>query len=364
MIRPSFRPAIKRLEFATPVPTARTVTFLITAFSLYLFANQTQVGWTYVMSALLAGAVLASWWLNRRALRGIQAQRRVGDAPNAELYEGDRVTVRLALRNMGRASVAQIRTTERCPLAAPDGAEREMDLFVPSLPARRDGVYFEYQVALYRRGLHEFPPLELASCAPFGFFRRRRRIAAPTRVLVYPEVRPLRRLSLLDHRLALEVAHPRAGRGTEILGVRPFRSGDSPRHIHWRSVARTGRLISKEFVDESRPGLTLVLDVCGHPYPPTESKHTPFEWAVKIAASIGDYTQRRGYPLYLVADDEAWPAPIGPLTRWALLEYLARVQPTGERKLAHVLDQGLPPTCPCAVVILPWPDPTALEARW
>jgi uncharacterized protein (DUF58 family) len=350
------------LRLALSLPTARAVTVAVAAFLIYLFANQTQVGWMYVMAALLAGTVLAAWWLNRRALHGVQVERRVGESPNAELYEGDCTPVTLTLRNDGRAAAAHIRTAERCPLAAPDSPHREMSLFVPALPARGGQVHFDYEVEIDRRGLHEFPPLEMTSRAPFGFFRRARRIELVTRVLVYPEVHPLRRLSLLDQQLTLQIAQRRAGVGTEILGVRPFHTGDSLRRIHWRSVARTGQLISKEFADETRPGLILALDLYRHPYPETESKHTPFEWAIKVAASIGDYARRRGYPLYLLADGDAWPAPTGPLSRLALLEYLARVQPGGERRLAAVLDQGTPPACTLVAALLPWPDPTVLAS--
>jgi len=361
MIRSLLRPVTNRLTYHLSLPTARSVTLLVAAFLLYLFGNQTQVGWMFVMSALLAGTVLAAWMLNRHALRGIVVEREVGESLNAELYEGEAVKIRLAFRNTARFLAAQIRATERCPLAALGSSQRRMDLFVPLLAPRRGGAEFEYEVEIDRRGVHAFPPLELSSRAPFGFFCRHRRIDLSTRVLVYPEVRRLSHFRLLDHRLALEVVRPRAGVGTEILGVRPFRSGDSPRRIHWRSVARTGRLISKEFVDESRPGLTLVLDVCCHSYPPTASKHTPFEWAVKVAASIGDYTQRRGYPLHLLADEDAWPPPSGHVARLPLLEYLARVNPTGEHPLAEILDRESPLATPCVAVILPWPDEAVLE---
>jgi uncharacterized protein (DUF58 family) len=362
MIRSLLRPVTDRLKYHLSLPTARTVTLLVAAFLLYLFGNQTQVGWMFVMSALLAGTVLAAWMLNRHSLRRVVVERGVGESPNAELYEGEAIKIRLAFRNTARFLAAQIRATERCPLAGLGSSQRRMDLFVPLLAPRRSGAEFEYEVEIDRRGVHEFPPLELSSRAPFGFFCRHRRIDLPTRVLVYPEVRRLPHFRLLDRRLALEVVRPRAGVGTEILGVRPFRSGDLPRRIHWRSVARTGRLISKEFVDESRPGLTLVLDVCRYPYPPTASKHTPFEWAVKVAASIGDYTQRRGYPLHLLADEDAWPPPSGHVPRLPLLEYLARVNPTGEHPLADILNRESPLATPCVAAILPWPDEAVLES--
>ncbi len=340
------------------MPTKRTPAILFIALLLYLFANQTQVGWLYVMSALLAGVVAAAWALNRRALRGLAGTRQVGAGAQAELYEGDEVAVRLALKNPGRAPMTHVRTAEICPLADPESAHRNLNIFIPALPAGGETA-LAYDVTIYRRGLHEFPPLALESRAPFGFFRRKRTLAAPARVLVYPELRPLRRLNLLDRQPSVQLTRPRAGAGTEVIGVRPYRTGDSPRHIHWRSVARTGQLISKEFVDESRPGVTVALDLFPNPYPDPENKHHPFEWAVKIAASIGDYAQRRGYALHLLADETAWPPPSGPLSRLALLEYLARVQPTSMRSLAEILETGMVQTF--LVALLPWPNRDVID---
>jgi uncharacterized protein (DUF58 family) len=356
------RSPISHLEHTFPMPTTRTTVVVIAVLLLYLFGNQTQVGWMFVMSALLAGVVVAAWWFNRRMLRGIHVARVVGDGPNQELYEGETTTVSLTFRNTGRLLAAQVKATECCSLAALDSRKRALELFLPYLLPRRGHAYLEYSVDIDRRGVHEFPPLRLSSRAPFGFFRRRRRLDLPTRVLVYPEVRRLHHFRLLDHHLALEFTRRQAGVGTEILGVRPFQSGDSPRRVHWRSVARTGRLMCKEFADESRPGLTLVLDVCAHPYPPTASKYTPFEWAVKVAASIGDYVQRRAHPLHLLADEQVWPTPTGPVGRLPLLEYLARVQPDGQRPAASVVEGGVLPASPCVVVILPWPDGSVVPA--
>lgn len=346
------------------MPTGRAFTFTVTALLLYAFGNQTQVGWLYVMSALLAATVLAAWWHSRSTLRRVTPQRLVGSSlegeeRQTEFYEGDWTAVRLEFHNLGRTAAAQVRTTEHCPLAAPDSPQHSIQIFIPVIPAHR-GALLEYEVELDRRGVYTFPPLDLTTRAPFGFFQRRRRFALSSPVLVYPEVRTLPRLDLLTRQMAPQTPDVRAGLGTEFLGVRPYRVGDSPRHIHWRSVARTGQLISKEFAAEAQPGLTLVIDLFRHPYSPNKSKHTPFEWAVKVAASLGDYALHHGYPLYLATDEGAWPAPPGPLSEQALLEYLARVQPTGSLSLAQVLQEH--PQQNYVAVVLPWPDPAAQPA--
>ncbi len=346
------------------MPTSRAYSFLVAALLLYIFANQTQVGWLYVMSAVVAGAVAAAWWLNRGALAGVVSRRQVGQGDSAP-HEGDMVPIELTFHNARRGPAAHLRITEVCPLAppSPEGRPFQQSIFVPLLPGRAD-VHLRYEVTADRRGLHEFPPQQQSSRAPFGFFERRRTRPLPTPTLVYPEVRPLHRLALLDRQPLAQVARPRAGVGTEIIGVRPYRSGDSPRHIHWRTVARTGQLASKEFADETQPGLTLALDSFAHPYAPWPGKHTPFEWAVKVAASIGDYALRRGYPLRLAGpqagdESELLPVPHGPLSLFALLEYLARVQPVGALPIADALNGAVEMF---VAAVLPWPDPAVLEA--
>ena len=341
------------------MPTSRAYSFIAASIIIYLFGNQTQVGWLYVVSALMLGVVVAGWWLSRGSLKGLTGKRRVGKATDADLYEGDEVGITLQINKAKGAASSLVRIEEVCPLAAPDSPERHAQLFIPAL-AQGEAVEFDYNVTLDRRGLHTFAPLTAESRAPFGFFKRGGHVDIPTKTLVYPEVRPLKRLELLDRQLTAQVARPRAGVGYEVMGVRPYRTGDSPRNIHWRSVARTGTLISKEYADEAQPGLTLILDLFNHPYPTTDSKHTPFEWAVKAAASIGDYAQRRGYSLYVISDDEVMAAPLGTVSEMALLQYLARVQPTGKRPLNQII--GGETTQQFTAVMLPYPDEQTVKA--
>src|SRR5437870_4690459 len=149
------------------MPTKRTRTLIIAAVLLYFFANQTQIGWLYVMSALLAGIVLASALLNRGMLRGIRIERSLS---HDEISEGDPISITLDLHNPRATSIAQIAAAEVCPLADPESADYTLPLFVPFLKGR-SAATLNYDLMVYKRGLHTFPPVVLHSAAPFGFFR-------------------------------------------------------------------------------------------------------------------------------------------------------------------------------------------------
>jgi uncharacterized protein (DUF58 family) len=176
-------------------------------------------------------------------------------------------------------------------------------------------------------------------------------------VLIFPEYRDLERFPLLDRRPTVSNPFARVGLGSEFIGVREYRSGDSPRHVHWRTTARAGRLMVKEFSEETQPGLTIALDaraasVIG------DDEHNTFELAVKIAATLAHYADKRGLALTLAANSRAWPAPVGPVSRWAALNYLARVQAEGEHPLAECL-RGLHSSVFVAA-LLPAPDHAAV----
>ncbi len=338
------------------MPTGRALTFLIAGLLLYLFANQTQVGWLYVMSAVMGGMLIAGFILNRLCVGKIDIQREVA-GEQEDLHEGDQATVTITYNHQGGALAAQVLITEDNPLVQPNNDSAQINVYIPSLP-QGYSQSFQYNVELYRRGINQFAPSKLLSKAPFGLFKRRKHIDAPTPILIYPELKRLEHLSLLDKQPTPQVTASKAGLGLEVIGVRPYQSGDSPRHIHWRSVAKQGRLISKEFAEETRPGVTLLLDLRAYSYPKTQSKHTSFEWAVKAAASIGDYALRRHYPLHLAADVEAFLPPQGPITSRILMEYLARTEPIGVNPLESIIETTALQTF--VALLLPWPDDSAL----
>lgn len=316
----------------------RAFWFSFAAFSFYLFGNQTQIGWLYVVSALLLGVVGGAWWLNRGALQRLSIERQL-DLRDA-YYEDEQLCLSFRLNNQRRLPAPQIMLHDPCPVLAPSAPERDLRLLFPFVPVGISTHQLEFK--LYQRGVYAWQPLELRSGAPFGFFSRRRLFSAPQRLMVYPVVRPLAQFALLDQQAAAQWTTARAGWGSEVLGVRDYQHGDALRHIHWRSVARRGQLVTKEFSDEAHPALTLVLDrYQPSNLPAIRHKHTPFEWQIRCAVSIAEYAFRRRYPSYLVSAEaegkDKLVLPHGALSWEALLQLSAQLQPTPQDTLADVM---------------------------
>jgi len=84
-------------------------------------------------------------------------------------------------------------------------------------------------------------------------FRAFARVPLPETVLILPKRYPLPDLALraraTNQRGGVALAAA-IGESEEFVSLRDYRPGDPRRHIHWRSWARTGRPIVKEFQDE------------------------------------------------------------------------------------------------------------------
>lgn len=336
--------------------TARFWIFLAASFVFWFFANQTQIGWLYIVSAILAGVLFSAWLLNLGTLKRLSGERHLLLALDDKLHESDIIRINLTLKNSGQLPASHLALIENCPLAPPDSEEHGLTMFIPLLS---DSLEFEYQTIVHRRGLHHFPAMKVSSRAPFGFYERKGERKIESSILVYPELRKLSRLSLLDEQPAAELSNPKAGMGSEVIGVRPYRPGDSPRHIHWRSVARHGQLVSKEFAQETQPGVSIVLDRYCPVDPFPETKYQPFEIAVKSAVSIADYAMRKGYPVYLNADNRDMAVPQGAIVQDSLMQYMARVPMSTESNLTDVLSYQ--PMQQFIAIVMAWVDETIIE---
>jgi uncharacterized protein (DUF58 family) len=154
---------------------------------------------------------------------------------------------------------------------------------VPTIPPNGE-VEAPIAVTPLRRGLFRFEGLTLARTDPFGLFRSFTRFRAPETMLILPKRYPLPPIVLPGATRFQQggvALASNVGQSDEFVSLREYRRGDPIRRIHWRSWARIGKPIVREFEDEFFSRYALVLDTFSD-----EPYSEPFEEAVSVASSF------------------------------------------------------------------------------
>lgn len=82
--------------------------------------------------------------------------------------------------------------------------------------------------------------------------------------------------------------------------VREYARGDAQRHIHWKSTAKTGKLMVRQFDETRRSTISLVLDLNAESY----ASQVEFEMAVSVVGSLGVRALRDGRDVQAVVSGE------------------------------------------------------------
>ncbi|HEV2328571.1 MAG TPA: DUF58 domain-containing protein [Verrucomicrobiae bacterium] len=154
---------------------------------------------------------------------------------------------------------------------------------IPSIPPNGE-VETPIAVTPLRRGLFRFDGLTIARTDPFGLFRSFARVKAPETMLILPKRYPLPAIILPGATRFQQggvALASNVGQSDEFVSLREYRRGDPLRRIHWRSWARIGKPIVREFEDEFFSRYALVLDTFSD-----EPYSEPFEEAVSVASSF------------------------------------------------------------------------------
>jgi uncharacterized protein (DUF58 family) len=133
---------------------------------------------------------------------------------------------------------------------------------INALPARRQRSW-AVKTICYRRGRFMLGPITLYSGDPFGLFLLNRDIHLASHIVIYPPTFDLPGFSPPIGQVSGGDALRRRTHyiTTNVAGVRDYVPGDSFNRIHWRSTARTGRLIVKEFELDPMADIWFFLDL-------------------------------------------------------------------------------------------------------
>ena len=264
------------------------------------------VGWGALAVAAL-GLVLGRWfgWLELAAVGAaltavlvVSMLMTVGRARYAVTLDMADRRVKVGERALGRLEVRNVARRRSLPsrIELPVGAV-VAELAVPGL-APGAGHDELFAIPTTRRAVIVVGPVRSVRGDPFGLVRRSVRWTRPTEVFVHPLLVSLAGASSgLLRDLEGQATRDLSDSDLSFHALRDYVAGDDRRYIHWRTTARRGSLMVKQFEDTRRTTTALALATDPRDYADDDE----LELAVSVVASVGVQTLREERDLVVLA---------------------------------------------------------------
>jgi uncharacterized protein (DUF58 family) len=203
----------------------------------------------YLLGSLFIAAMVWAWLAVRRISIGRQTTSR-------RAHVGGVVSESFAVQNRGFLPKLWMEVRDHSDLPN----HRASQVIALLRPKRTHN--WQVQTMCQVRGEFTLGPMTLISGDPFGLFLHERRIHASERILVYPVVYPVTNFALPGGLYSGGEAQRQWTQQvtTNAAGVREYAQGDSINRIHWKSTARRGKLIVKEFELDPMVDIWLLAD--------------------------------------------------------------------------------------------------------
>lgn len=230
------------------------------------WAEFIAIGWGL---ALLVAA--ASVWLIGRGASTIELT-----LPTPRVVVGELAEARLVAANPGRRRFGGVQ------LELPVGG-KVLERVLPGLP--KGGAFDEqFRIPTDRRGIVPIGPARTVRADPVGLMRREIVWSQTVDLHVHPRTIAIAALSSGFIR-DLEGSPTRDLTASDIAfhALREYVPGDDRRFIHWKSSAKTGTFMVRQFEETRRSRLMVLLDL----EPGAYVDDAEFELAVSAAASVG-----------------------------------------------------------------------------
>lgn len=337
--------------------TARGRYLVVVTAVLALVGADTRRTQAFRLFALAAAVLLPASLVRLR-----RRPRLLLDAPLPERATAGRTLPVFAhLRSRaGEPLPGPLRLFARSPRAAPAAvtvtpAEQVVD--TPESSAR-----VRFELRFERRGRYELRGAGVARVDPLGLASGSPLLAPGATVLVHPRFERLEEFAVPVGRRYQPGGIPltsSTGDAIEFVGTREYRPGDALKHIHWRSWARRGKPVVKEFQEEYFCRIALVLDTF-LPRGFGQDGRRAFEGALSLGASIADVFSRSEYIVdVLAAGPDLYEVSAGRSLAYLenILDVLACLEPCQQPPFETVgpaLFDKLAQTTTVVAVLLDW----------
>jgi uncharacterized protein (DUF58 family) len=325
--------------------------WLILIVVLVVVGGIFQIRSLLMLTAFLTILVAVSWAWNWYALRGVTYERALSET-HAFFGETVDVTIRLANRKLLPLSwlLAYDHWPRRLPLVS--GGQlifyENQSLLINSFSVRwNESVSRRYTLLCNRRGVYAFGPLHVKTGDLFGLFRHKGGHQGLDRLIVYPQILPLKRFGLPprdlfgEERARLKIFED----PSRTIGVREYVPGDGFRNVHWKATARSQRLQARVYEPTTSHTIVIMLNVSTSEEYWRGADPELLEQTITAAASIANYVAGQRISLGLVVNgttphsDQSLRVPPGrsPYQLMRVLESMAAITPFATRSIEQML---------------------------
>lgn len=152
------------------------------------------------------------------------------------------------------------------------------------------------QLPAMPRGVHAVGPVTYEKTDPVGLVTRRFRTGTALELLVAPRVTDLSVFAGgMTNDLDGATSQQLSMSDLAFHALREYVPGDDLRHVHWRSSAKAGQLLVRQYHETRRGHVTVLVDGARSSYP----RLRDFELAVSVATSIALRAVRDDFDTYL-----------------------------------------------------------------
>jgi uncharacterized protein (DUF58 family) len=301
------RPLAERSE---PVwrPVLRTIAWVSalgwTVFALGLLAWFLASRYEWTELAMIAVACLVLFLACVALAVGHAKVEIRTDVDPTRVPVGDPATGRIEVRNLsGRGML---------PLLVELPVGRSAARFtLPSLASGRSHEEL-FVVPTERRGVIQVGPATTVHGDPLGLVRRTMEWTEQTELFVHPLTTSLEPLGAgLLRDLEGQVTPDLSMSDLAFHALREYQPGDDRRYIHWRSTAKHGRLLVRQFLDTRRSHLAVVVDTSPEVY---TGEDEAVELAISCAASLAVRSILDEQDTTVVCSDQRISRSTAPLT--------------------------------------------------
>ena len=302
-------------EFCAPVTgVVSTVGWLVLAAAAVSLVIAFTFGW--VEFAFLGFTLLAAVLVSIAFVFG-RMHFRVGiELQPARVVAGERAFGRLLVTNAGGSPSAPSR------IELPVGAGLA-EFVVPSLAPEAEHEEL-FAVPTNRRAVIIAGPAVSVRGDQLGILRRMVRWTDPVELFVHPITARLRPSAAgLVRDLEGEITKVITNNDISFHALRAYEPGDALRNVHWRTSARTGQLMVRQYEETRRSQLVLVQVTERAQY----ASDDEFELGVSVLASIGVQVIRDATRLAVLTESLA----LRTATPTVLLDDSSRIEPVDRR---------------------------------